>query len=215
MPYSLHKIDTNMKSCPNAARITAQIKTAHIMTHSPKRFLRSSAMSALTACLLGISAHSAAQTTIDSETTTPLSTSSSGDTTITEDGTITLTDDTGPAITLDSNNDVTNDGAIAIEASGTTTGVDNATAIILQGGADRNFTNTGSIVVGDNFAPSNTDDDALLDGPFAQGQPEATLFPSENKFQFACSVYRHLMKQGCMRSFCHSRTHSIGLNRSL
>ena len=169
MPYSLHKIDANMGSCPNTVRKTAQIKTVHIMTHTPKRFLRSSAMSALTACMLGISAHSAAQTAIDTETTTPLSTSSSDDTTITEDGTITLTDDTGPAITLDSNNDVTNDGAITIEASGTTTGVDNATAIILQGGADRNFTNTGSVTVSDNFAPSDTDDDALLDGPFAQG----------------------------------------------
>lgn len=119
----------------------------------------------------GLSASFAyAQTAIDTETTAPVNTTSAGDVTIGTGGSIALTDNAGPALTVDSDNDVINNGAISVFGGDATEfGVDNATAVLLQGGNSGNFTQAGSIGIGDNFAPSDTDDDGIPDGPFAQG----------------------------------------------
>lgn len=99
-------------------------------------------------------------TAIDTATAGPGATPS--DVTITS-GTSVIIDTAGPAVTLNSDNDLINNGTISI------TDVDGATAVSLEGGADRNFTHSGSITVVENFDPADTDDDPFVDTPFASG----------------------------------------------
>lgn len=84
------------------------------------------------------------------------------DVTITGDGSFVLTT-SGPALTLNSNNDLSNAGSISIDD------VDNATAVLLEGGADRNFTHSGSISISETFTQADTDDDPFNDTSFASG----------------------------------------------
>lgn len=134
--------------------------------------LRSAAGFALSIGLIGAAGSMAhAQTTVAEETTSALTTSAAGDVTIDAAGTITLTDNSGPALTVDSNNAAVNNGTISIiGADGVEGGVNNATAVLLQGGADRSYTQSGTVIITDNFAPpTDLDDDILPDGPFALG----------------------------------------------
>lgn len=109
-----------------------------------------------------------AQVEVTDDRTAPIDTSTAGnggtpsDVTITSTGSVILTD-AGPAVTLNSDNDLTNAGMITI------TDVDGATAVSLEGGADRNFTHTGTITVDETFEQANTDDDPLEDTPIASG----------------------------------------------
>jgi len=148
-----------------------------------RHLMRSAAGFALSLGLTAAAANIAyAQTTINTDTTEPLATSAAGDITIADvdtvnntlAGSITLTDEVGPAITLDSDNAVINNGAIVIngsqdDGSPFAQGVDGATAVELQGGPNRSFTQGGSIIINDNLVLANTDDDVLADGPIAQG----------------------------------------------
>lgn len=149
----------------------------HNNTPTARRLMRSVASFALSlSCASAAGGIAFAQTTIDTETTAPVNTTDSGDITITgadaaagtTAGSITLTDNAGPAVTLNSDNAVINNGAIVIESTNEN-GVDNAVGVLLEGGANRSYTQGGSITIEDNFTPENTDDDALADGPFAQG----------------------------------------------
>ena len=109
-----------------------------------------------------------AQVEITDERTAPIDTATAGDggtpsdVIITSTGSVVLTD-VGPAVTLNSDNDLTNNGAITI------TDVDGATGVLLEGGADRNFTHSGTITINENFDQASTDDDPLNDTPFASG----------------------------------------------
>ncbi|MGJ8561035.1 MAG: autotransporter domain-containing protein [Litorimonas sp.] len=109
-----------------------------------------------------------AQVEITDATTTAVDTATAGeggtpsDVTIASGGSVTL-DTAGPAVTLNSDNDLINNGTISI------TDVDGATAVSLEGGADRNFTHSGSITVVENFTQEDTDDDVFADSPFASG----------------------------------------------
>jgi len=125
-----------------------------------QRFLLSTALS--TAFLFGLSRGAFAQTTIDTESTTPVATSTSGDVTIGTAGSITLTNE-GPAIILDSDNDVTTSGTILIED------VDNATGIEVVGGNTGNLTIGSSVRLLDTTEFTDTDNDRVIDGPFANG----------------------------------------------
>ncbi len=116
-----------------------------------------------TALIFGWSAIATAQVTISDARTNPIDTQTEGDDVIIDtQGSVTVTT-TGPAITLNSNNDLTNNGTITIED------VDGATAVSLEGGADRNFTHAGTINVTEDFNPEDTDNDRIVDGPVAQG----------------------------------------------
>ena len=84
------------------------------------------------------------------------------DTTIETAGSIAL-EDAGPALILNSDNILSNQGDITIAD------IDNATGVELQGGANRSFTNSGSITVAENFDAEDSDEDGLLDGLFAEG----------------------------------------------
>ena len=115
---------------------------------------------------LAVSSISFGQVTISDEQTTALETNGQ-DLTIANDGdtnngAVTLTT-AGPAVTLNSDNDLINQGTITIAD------VDDATGVSLEGGTGRNFSNSGNIILSEDFVATNTDDDAFVDGPFAVG----------------------------------------------
>jgi len=87
---------------------------------------------------------------------------------------ITITGNTSqPAIVLDSSNDLTIEQNANIEINIPTAAdqgaTDTPTAVLLEGGADRNYTQAGSISITEDFEQENTDDDPFLDGGFADG----------------------------------------------
>lgn len=119
------------------------------------------------ALLAGRSAMAA--TTINDSHTQPVSTSTANsgqpdDVTVSSSGSITLSGSAGPAAILDSNNSLTNNGAIGIK------NVDNAIGVQLQGGHTGTFTNSGSITLDEDYTPTDTNNDGVLDGPYAKGE---------------------------------------------
>lgn len=104
--------------------------------------------------------------TISAPQTTPVATATAvsnapGDISITSTGAINPT--SGSAVTLDSNNSVTNAGGITIkEANG-------ANGILANAGVAGSITNSGTITVSEAYAPTDTNGDTVPDGPFAQG----------------------------------------------
>jgi hypothetical protein len=101
-----------------------------------------------------------AQTTVSSDTSTPLQTSKSGD--ITVNGGVNVKPPSGVAVTVDSNNNLTNNGTIAFH------NVDNSTAVQVLGGHTTTINNTGAIV-SDADDSSSTDSNGIVHGPFAKG----------------------------------------------
>ena len=113
-----------------------------------------------------------AETVIDTKVTTPVRTSTvkSGardDVRIASTGTVNPT--SGPAVTIDSNNTVTNAGTIQV------TDANDATGILAQAGVTGAITNSGKITIDETYTPTDTDKDGDLDGPFAQGSGRAAI----------------------------------------
>lgn len=111
-----------------------------------------------------------AQVSISTATTTPVrtSTANSGaasDVNITSAGSVTLTSPAAgtAAVTIDSNNSVTNAGTISVPNTNDVVGVRIAPNITA------NFTNTGTISLLEDYTRTDTDSDGDLDGPLAQG----------------------------------------------
>ncbi|MFL5297500.1 MAG: autotransporter domain-containing protein [Phenylobacterium sp.] len=100
-------------------------------------------------------------TTVSTDTTTPLITSKAGDVTVQTGASIKPTT-AGAAITVDSNNNVSNAGTIAFH------NLDSSTGILVLGGHTSNITNTGTITVDEDTA-STTDSNGIVHGPFAKG----------------------------------------------
>ena len=123
--------------------------------------------SAIPVAVLAFSGVASAQVTIDTDTTTPVQTSSANtdgtpnDVDITTAGTVTVT--SGTAVTIDSDNRVTNAGTIRADDT------DDAVGVNLVGGNTGNFTNTGTISLAEDYTPTDDDNDGVVDGPFAQG----------------------------------------------
>jgi len=108
-----------------------------------------------------------ATTTISTGRTTPISTSTANngaadDIDIASGGSITLTSPSA-AVTLDSNNKVTNEGTI------TFTDTDNAVGVLISGGRTGSFTNSGSIIIKESTSPSDTNSDGVKEAPYATG----------------------------------------------
>lgn len=126
-------------------------------------------LAGLAAALVGAAADeaSANDVTVSTATTNPLLTSapdgaSPGDVTITAAGSVAVT--TGQtAVTVDSNNDVSNAGALSSNDA------NNSTGILLQGGfaGPQVITNSGTISLLENYTLADTDNDGDLDGTFA------------------------------------------------
>ena len=131
-----------------------------------------------TAPLLAMAFGAYAETVVNTARTTAITTAAAtsatppaaDDVKIDTAGSITLTT-AGPLITLNSNNKVTNGGAL------NTVGVDNSTGILIQGGTTGTVTNTGAISLSEDYTPTDDDKttggvaapDGDLDGPFAKG----------------------------------------------
>jgi hypothetical protein len=104
--------------------------------------------------------HALAQTTISTDTTAPLATSKSGDVTVNSGASIKPAG--GVAVTVDSNNNVSNNGTISFH------NVDSVTGVLVQGGVTTTVTNAASIVA-DEDSPSTTDSNGIVHGPWAKG----------------------------------------------
>lgn len=129
--------------------------------------LASSAIAALS-----VAGSATAETKIDAKQTTAVRTATvksgaSDDINITAAGSVVPTG--GSAVTIDSNNTVTNAGTIQI------TGADGANGILAQAGVRGAITNSGKIIVDEAYTPADADKDGDLDGPFAQGARRAGI----------------------------------------
>jgi len=121
------------------------------------------AATALTPVALGVLATPAlAETPISTAITTPVFTGTANDDIrITSTGSVKPT--SGAAVTINSNDSVKNEGAIAI------TGANDSTGILANTNLTGDITNTGTITIDETFTPTDTDNDGDLDGLFAQG----------------------------------------------
>jgi hypothetical protein len=114
----------------------------------------------------------AAQTVINTARTTPVRTSDAAngqpsDVRIDAAGSVTVT--TGAAVTINSNNDVTNGGRITISNA------NDASGILVTGPRTADIVNTGTITIDETYTPTDTDNDGDLDGAFAIGQGRTAI----------------------------------------
>ncbi|MEE2524845.1 autotransporter domain-containing protein [Hyphobacterium sp. HN65] len=124
-------------------------------------------------CAAFLSAPALAQTEITDERTTGIRTSTINDgqpanIIISSTGRVAITTDnggTGPAVTVDSDNDLTNNGEIT-----DTTGGNNVVAVMVNGGTTGTVTNNGTISVAGTNVGTDTDGDGDGDGPFTDGE---------------------------------------------
>lgn len=115
---------------------------------------------------LALSSLAHAETTISIKVTTPLRTATAANDAadsikIAAAGTVAPT--SGTAITVDSNHNVANEGAIEIR------GANNAVGILANAGTTANITNSGKITIDEDYTAADADKDGDFDGPFAQG----------------------------------------------
>ena len=108
-----------------------------------------------------------AQVTISTSTSAPVSTATvnggnPSDLIISSSGSIGVTA-AGTAVTINSNNSVSNAGQIGF------TGINNAVGLLAEGGFTGVITNTAQITVTETYTATDSNNDGLLDGPFAQG----------------------------------------------
>ncbi|HEY5411080.1 MAG TPA: autotransporter domain-containing protein, partial [Caulobacteraceae bacterium] len=106
-----------------------------------------------------------ADTTVES-TTTPVATSTAksgqpDNVIIASGATVNVS---GPvAVTMDSSNNITNNGTISI------TGQNDSTTVLLNGGNAGIFSNNGTITNSESYTRTDTNGDGILDGDFAKG----------------------------------------------
>lgn len=70
---------------------------------------------------------------------------------------------TGTAVTVNSNHNVTNEGAIEVR------GANGAVGILVNPGTATSIVSSGQITIDENYTPADSDNDGDADGPFAQG----------------------------------------------
>jgi hypothetical protein len=110
--------------------------------------------------------HAFADTTLSGGSSTPVKTSTANNgqpDNLVIDSSGTLGPTSGVAVTLDSNNTVSNAGSIAIPNSS------NSTGILALGGNTGSVTNSGAITLSED-ATTTTDNDGVIHGPFANGE---------------------------------------------
>jgi hypothetical protein len=114
-------------------------------------------------------AYAQSSLTISSNTSTPVATATAvnggpGDVTLASGATFTITSAT-PAFTLNSNNNLANNGTI------TSNNIDNATAMLVQGPFTGTLTNAGAINLSESYSASDSaNNDGITEAPYAQGQ---------------------------------------------
>lgn len=116
--------------------------------------------------LVALGAAGQAQTVISTRVTNPVATATANNgqpdsLRIASNGAVAPT--SGTAVTVSSNHNVTNEGAIEVR------GANNAVGILVNPGTTSNITSSGQITIDETFTPTDGDNDGDLDGPFAQG----------------------------------------------
>ncbi len=116
--------------------------------------------------LFGFASIAFAQVEVTDERTDPVTTGTidsgnPGDIIIRAGGSVLV--GSGAAVTLDTDNTVTNEGTIG------STDADNTIGILITGGTTGGFTNTGNIDLTEDYTPTDDDEDGDLDGAFAIG----------------------------------------------
>lgn len=111
----------------------------------------------------GLAAPANADTTIDADRTTPVSTSSAGNVTITGDGTELDVAGATP-ITIDSNNNVTIGEDAVVQADD----ANGRSGIRVEAGRSFSIVNDGSILVTEDFLPADDDTNNVADGAIAE-----------------------------------------------
>jgi hypothetical protein len=109
-----------------------------------------------------LAAQAQADTTVSTATTAPLSTSTAGNISITADGSITPAA-SGTAVTINSNNTVTNAGKISFMELSNSTGID------AQAGVTSTITSSGTITLDETYVRTDANGDGVLDGAYALG----------------------------------------------
>lgn len=132
----------------------------------PKTALITTALATTT--LVAIASPARAET-ISTKRTAPVQTSTikagtPDSITIDAAGSVELTG--GTAVTMDSDNAVTNGGKIIVTSAGNANG---GTGILANAGTAGDIVNSGTITVDEPYAPTDTDNDGDIDGPFALG----------------------------------------------
>jgi hypothetical protein len=117
--------------------------------------------------LIVVAGRAHAVDTISSATSAPVATATAtnnapDDVDVASGGSIGLTAP-GVAVTLNSNNTVTVEGQLG------STAIDNTVGIQVQGGHTGSVTNSGTIVLTDNYTPNTDNNTGLLELPYAQG----------------------------------------------
>jgi hypothetical protein len=125
------------------------------------------AATCLTPLGLALAFPALADTTISTSTSAPVKTSTAASGSpdnliVASGGTITPTS-SGTAVTIDSNNTVSNAGTISFS------GIDNSVAIGGGGGFTSGIANSGTITVDETYTQVDSNADGVVDGPFANG----------------------------------------------
>ncbi|MBN8831982.1 MAG: autotransporter domain-containing protein, partial [Sphingomonadales bacterium] len=118
-------------------------------------------------CCFALAGVASAETSITDKRTSAVRTSTvkagaADDIKITSTGSVELTTG-GGAVTLDTNNKVTNEGTIAVSNA------NNAAGILALAGTSGGIVSSGKITVDETYAATDTDNDGDIDGPFAVG----------------------------------------------
>lgn len=121
--------------------------------------------STATLALLGaLTLTAQAQVSIDEDTSEQILTSAIGDDVTIDDGVTVTIDESRSGVVLDSDN------ALVLDGNVTATDINDVTGVELQGGSDRSYTQTGNILLTEDFTNEDTDDDVFVDGTFAEGE---------------------------------------------
>jgi hypothetical protein len=134
-----------------------------------KMFLTAVALAPL---CLAAAAH--AETVISSKRTTSISTATAANGApdsirIAEGGSIEVA--SGAAVTVNSNNDATNEGGITM-----TNAANGSTGILVAPGVTADVVNDGTLAIDDDYTPKDDNDDGNLDGPFAEGSDQKGIW---------------------------------------
>ena len=125
-----------------------------------RHLLAATCLTPVALCAFALPLH--AETVIGDARTIPIQTSTANDDIrISAQGSIKPA--AGAAVTIDSNDSVTNQGTIQ------SIGANDSTGILANAGTAGTITNSGKIILDENFTATDTDTDGDLDGPFAQG----------------------------------------------
>ncbi|HWA59735.1 MAG TPA: autotransporter outer membrane beta-barrel domain-containing protein [Caulobacteraceae bacterium] len=129
---------------------------------------KSLAAAVAAAPLLAVMAGQArAETQITTATTAPVATATAksgapDDLHITNAGSVSPTSAAAPAVTLNSNNTVTNEGSISFKD------VDNAIGIEIVGPVTGQVTNSGGVTISESYTPTDSNSDGVVDGPWSK-----------------------------------------------